>query len=1231
MQLKRLEITGFKSFADKCAIDFPPGISAIVGPNGCGKSNIIDAIKWVMGEQSIKQLRGKSMGDVIFAGTDKRAPVNMAEVSLVVTGHDGNSPDPRGGYSEIMVTRRLYRSGESQYLLNRQPCRLRDINDIFLRYAMGSRSCAIIQQGNIGAITDAGAEERRAFIEEAAGVVRYKTRKQEAIAKVAATRENIARITDILEEIENRLDELSVEAEKARRYRDCRDQLKNIDTLVAVYYHEEYSRKIESLEALLNRLKEKTAYKIEEIESLHAALREIQEARSQKDEIISRKKAEKEQREKTTQKLEYERKHLENEAARIDEELARMARSLEETSEKNEKNDRELAGEYQRRETLLQQIGSVRSELEAEQESLSAYKEELSEKSRLLEEKKERLMSLSNDRAKHQNIHQNAARNKENLLQRLHRLETELEESRQHVSSLAEQKSETTRRMETLKTTLDDLKQEISITDNALKTKNSALAEKIKAIHALENDRSRLQSRLGLLKKMESGYEWYRDGVKAIMKNRANLEDSGRISGIAAEMIDAAAGYEHAVEAAMGEALQYIIVDDQDAGIDYIAYLRNQNAGRSGFIPAEMTPPAAAPSFSENESGQNSAGGKNGAPAPGDGSRPEMLADCVHVRPGFEALIQTMLSGVAVAADLNEARTLWQNGNGFAAIVTREGDVISSSGVLVGGSREPLAGILEKKREIIQVQDEVAGLVNTINSENMLRKEQEKEVKALENKLSARTQKRFKYDAQRQELEKTHYQATEKLKHAKRQLEIQELEKKRISGEKDDLIAEMDHHDQVLAELDHDIESENEAIENLAAGIETLRETLRTSDNRLVERKLSLTRLEADMDNTQRALARLEEFTREGKERLGKIRNSIENGEKRKEDAARRIDELESTLAGESAALGQVKQDLKDEESGYREIIGKQKETDNSITSAKSELENAREKIHKLELELSGLQINRDNVVNRFLERYPEPFSTVLERYRETVADAGFSIEKTEKERVGIRREMESIGDVNPGAIEAYDHQKSRRDFLGAQRKDLEDALADLENVIRKINRITRKLFTRTFDDINRRFGELFPRLFNGGSAWLELTRPDLPLETGVELMIQPPGKKLSRLSLLSGGEKALSAIAFIFSIFMINPASFCLLDEIDAPLDDANVHRFNELLRIIGESTQIIMVSHKKKTMEFSDMLFGITMAKNGCSRMISVNIDQALAIHGKRQGGDRNPEMENAARNMQ
>ncbi len=1215
MQLKRLEISGFKSFADKCAIDFPPGISSIVGPNGCGKSNIIDAIKWAMGEQSVKQLRGKSMGDVIFAGTDKRPPLNMAEVSLVIAGHDGTGAEFLDHYTEIMITRRLYRSGESQYLINRQPCRLKDVSDIFLRYSMGSRSCAIIQQGNIGAITDASPEERRAFIEEAAGVVRYKTRRQEALSKVSATRENLLRLNDILEEIESRLDELSVEAEKARRFKNCRSNLKTHDILVTVYYHEQYTRKIDSTEKLLNQLNEKTAYKNEEIERLHAALREIASYRKEKSDAIAQKKAAKEEKQRTAEKLEYEHRHLKSEEARIAQDNERFEASLEELEGKNKQTEMELKEEQRKLVDLQNRTGLAEKEIEQQSQAVAEHKEQLAEQSRVLDEKKERLMMLSSQHARHQNIFQNASANKENLERRIDRINEEIVDTKQEISRLSDSADKTRRHLEETKMHLDALLRRKSECERTLKEKNAALSEKIRTVSQRENERTRYKSRWTVLKKMESNFEWYKDGVRAIMKNRGKIDEQGRIMGIAAEVVDPAEGFEHAVEAAMGESLQYFIVNGQDAGIDYIDFLKREKAGRSGFIPIDI-------SETTGDSDSKTNGGQPVA---------QMLSEHVNIRPGFESIIATMLAGVAVVEDINAAISLWQTGNGFRKIVTRQGDVVSGKGILVGGSRDQLAGILEKRQEIKQLQQDINVIDDAIAVEKKRQKEMEDSVKTLENNLSDITQKKFKYEADLLDAEKALYKTSEKLKHARRQMEISTLEKEKLSGEKADIDSEIEHHDQVLQDIAHDIETERSEIEEITGRIEALKNTIRTFNNRLVDLKLDATRLSAESDNTRRTVSRLKTLSSEGMERFEEIQNNIESGKIRKKEIREKMEACQAALSETLAALKEMKQDLAADENDYQSITDNQEHTDHRIEDAKTELEKTREKIHRLELELSGLQLNRENVVNRYLERYPEPFSTILPQYREMVAAPDFSIEKTEKNRVEIRTEMEAIGDVNLGAIEAYDKQKSRHDFLVEQRKDLEDALNDLERVIKKINRITRRLFLRTFEAVNAQFMALFPKLFNGGAAWLELTRPDLPLETGVELMIQPPGKKLSRLSLLSGGEKALSAIAFIFSIFMLNPASFCLLDEIDAPLDDVNVYRFNELLRIIGEQTQIIMISHKKQTMAFSDMLFGITVAKSGGSRMISVNIEQALEINNQQPAQRTDNEMKATARESQ
>ncbi|MFO8113187.1 MAG: chromosome segregation protein SMC, partial [Desulfosalsimonadaceae bacterium] len=905
MQLKRLEITGFKSFADKCAIDFPPGISSIVGPNGCGKSNIIDAIKWAMGEQSVKQLRGKSMGDVIFAGTDRRAPLNMAEVSLIIAGHDGTGTESLDQYTEIMVTRRLYRSGESHYLINRQPCRLKDVSDIFLRYSMGSRSCAIIQQGNIGAITDASPEERRAFIEEAAGVVRYKTRRQEALSKVSATRENLLRLNDILDEIKSRLDELSVEAEKARRFRNCRSNLKTHDILVTVYYHEQYTRKIESTEKLLHQLNEKTAYKSEEIEGLHAALQEIASYRREKSDAISEKKNAKDEKQRTAEKLDYEHKHLKSEEARITEDNERFERSLEELEKKNKQIEEELEKEQHKLIDLQNRTDSAEKEIEKQNQAVAEHKKKLSEQSGLLDEKKDRLMTLSAQHARHQNIFQNAAANKENLERRISRINEEIANTEQEISELSDSADTTRSHRDETKMHLDSLLRRKSECETTLKEKNAALSEKIRTVAQRENERSRYKSRLAVLKKMESNFEWYKDGVRAIMKNRGEIDEDGRIRGIAAEVVDPAEGFEHAVEAAMGESLQYIIVNGRKAGIDYIDFLKKEKAGRSGFIPIDIS------TSTDN-------------PDPGTASgrvRAQMLADHVHIRPGFESIIKTMLAGVAVVEDINEAISLWQTGNGLRKIVTRQGDVVSGKGILVGGSRDQLAGILEKRQEIKQLQQDINAIDDTIAVEKKRQKEMEASVKTLENTLSDITQKKFKYEADHLDAEKLLYKTTEKLKHARRQMEIISLEKEKLSGEKADMDSEIEHHDQVLQDISHDIESEKSEIEEITGVIESLKDTVRTFNNRLVDLKLDATRLSAESENTRRTVSRLKTFQSEGIDRSEEIRSNIESGKKRKQTISGKITACQSALAETLASLKQIKQDLAAEENDYQRII----------------------------------------------------------------------------------------------------------------------------------------------------------------------------------------------------------------------------------------------------------------------------------------------------------------------
>ncbi len=1195
MQLKRLEIYGFKSFAEKCVISFPPGVSAVVGPNGCGKSNIIDAIKWVMGEQSVRQLRGKAMGDVIFSGTDKKAPVNMAEVSLTIADISDYAPSPVSAYSEIMITRRLYRSGESQYLLNRQPCRLKDVHDIFLRHGMGSRSCAIIQQGNIGAITDATAEERRSFIEEAAGVVRYKNRRQEAIAKVNATRQNLTRIKDILEEIETQLESLSHEAQKALQYNEYRRELKETDFLITVYYYEDYAKRISESKELLTRLREKDTVSEETLRELNSALEDIDTRRKHKEEELTGLRAKRAESQRSKDRLEEELRHLNDRQDQLEQEISDLEQSLDEAEAKSRKIDSEIEQAEEKIRELESGIQSVKKQIRDQESASSNDKTNLDALKQQLAEQKKRQTELASDKARYQNTYHSAAAGRDHIKRRLRQVGSEKAETEKNIAELSETQILHQNRQKELQEIRDTLTDQINRCREQIKVESRKLDEQTREANELSNQRARLKSKLNVLNRMQANFEWYKDGVRAVMKEQKSGDQGGKQASleIIADIIEPEAGYEAAAEAALGEALQYIVVSDRAAGLNALDFLKKNNAGRSGFIPADIETTA----VRHHE----------------DSNGVARLSSRIRVKKGFENVIETLIGDAGVARDLKSALAEIASDTNFRVIATKNGDMVTSSGILVGGSTDKMAGILEKKQEIRQINAELEESDRKLRQAKQQQEEQENAVREYENQLAGLTERKYENDAALIEADKAAYRTEEKIKQAGQRLEVVTLEQQRLQGEKDDISSELAQQDTALSEISKQMDAVQEKIDELQQKSEALDGKIRNFESRRNDLNLQLTKYNAELENRKNTVDRLKEFRDEGRRTIDRTHKEIEKKQQQAEKAAHQAEELRKHLEAEKKNLQSLRERLKSEQSEFEQLSSRRQETDAGISKTQNELEKIREKIHKLELDLSGLHINQENLVNRFLEKYADSFEKIRPEYRDRVLSHDFSIEKTESRRASLRQKIDDMGEVNLGAIEAYETRKNRYDFLAGHKQDLEEALEDLENVIQRINRITKRLFTDTFESINEKFSELFPKLFNGGAAWLELTRPDKPLETGVELMIHPPGKKVSRLSLLSGGEKALSAIAFIFAIFLLNPAAFCLLDEIDAPLDDVNVERFNELLKIIGEKTQIIMITHNKKTMEFSDMLFGVTMAQSGVSRIISVNIDEAVKINAE------------------
>lgn len=1215
MQLKRIDIYGFKSFAEKCTITFPPGISAVVGPNGCGKSNIIDAIKWVMGEQSVKQLRGKSMGDIIFSGTEKKAPVNMAEVSLTISGLSDHENSPASNWEEVMVTRRLYRSGESLYMINKQPCRLKDISDIFLRCGMGARSCAIIQQGNIGAITDATAEERRSFIEEAAGVMRYKARRHEALSRVSSARQNLERINDILDEIGRQLEALRREAETAKLYNHRLNRLRESDMLISVYYYQDYERKIRESRQRLQRLRDKDVLGTESIEELNAALMEIENRTTRKEKQLADLRGKRAELQRSKDRLENQIHNLKNEIARLEKEKIQIDQSLQKALVKNQQLETEITQAKEKNINLEIEIKKLQSKSEQQEVSSKKDRHQLEGLRKDREALNKKMTDLWGRKAKYNNICQTAASNKDQIKRRMDRTAAEIAQSTDQIAQLEETCSKQQKQHQSLKKNQGKLLKNAEDCRQLLKEQSRQLNNQIKAVSELQQQRAREKSQLGILKRMESNFEWYKDGVRALMTARNNPDQEGndfntfKTFEIIGDLIEPEPGYEHAAEAALGEALQYIVLGSIEQALKAIDYLKAGNAGRSGFISLKNCTPTSE-GFKKSLS---SARLKDITP----------LIKHIGVRNGFENLIFKLLGDVGVCNDLKTGLSIIDMQKTYRILVTRQGDMAAPGGMAVGGSKDRLAGILEKKQEIRQLEQSLEKTEKELEIAKDIQQSLEKEVRENENRLAQLTRDHHKCQAQFAELDKQLFKTETDLNQARRRLEVSTLEQKRLKGEKQDISQELSAHNKILSEISDEISSVESKISAQDKQIKNLEQQIRAMENNLVDTRLMLTRRGAELENTQSTIEKLESFQKETAGRISELQKEIEEKKQRTVQAENELKDHQQKMQSLSRQLSDTTTILKQEQSDYQGLVDRHKKTDETISGTRSELDQVRRKIHQLELDLSGLSINQENVVNRFLEKYADSFDKVRQTYISRIQAADFSIEKTEKTRAELKQKIETMGEVNLGAIEACQAQKQRYDFLSGHRDDLVEALGDLENVIRKINKITKKLFTETFEAVNAQFSSLFPKLFNGGSAWLELTEPEKPMETGVELMIHPPGKKVTRLSLLSGGEKALSAIAFIFSIFFLNPAAFCLLDEIDAPLDDVNVERFNELLRIVGENTQIIMISHNRKTMEFSDMLFGVTMAGSGISRVISVNIQEALNI------SDQNKDVNNTKGN--
>jgi len=1176
MRLDKVEISGFKSFCDRQELSFEGGVTGIVGPNGCGKSNISDAISWVLGEQSVKSLRGASMEDVIFAGSQSRQAVGMAEVNLKVSGLNGSSPD---GRPECLVTRRLYRNGESEYLMNGQICRLRDIHELFMDTGLGSKAYSIIEQGKIGLILSSKPADRRAIIEEAAGITKYKARRRQTQLKLEAANQNLLRVNDITHEVEKQLESLKRQAGKARRYRALRDEMQGIERILFGLRFlglEEQSRQ------LAFRLAEQTdreraasmvlATEEAQIGARRAALYDeearLEDARKRLSDItlafekhqgrsgyckaqIAETKARSKQTEDDVSELRTRVGPLEGAlaTARADEERLRkeLLRS-EETSREAEE--------------ALHAAVRLQGAIEREQEGA-----------------RDAQVAILGKIATLQNGRDSLCLNQERASSDLQKLGLEVEELEGERSRVQEALDDAQRRNQGALALAARLTREREAAIREAEAAGSRSENHAQEIEKLQTERDSLIGRLSSLQEIVETHSAFDEGARALLSQPEGI----KVLGVVADAIETDSPSERAVEAFMGDRLQAVLTPTTNDAEKGIRYLRESGAGRGTFLPLDLLPPRdSGPNLSELARHEPKVKG--------------LLSDRYRVSGPHAAQIRVALPDAIVVESLEEAFEIVGR-HGRLSCVTLSGETIR--GPLVEGGRG-VRGLLAPRREI----KELAARQGEVEARLTEAREKAAAAASLSEAAAAKARS----------LEESIHAAEKELVAVHHDLGTAEEEQRRL-----------ERKGVVLATEQAQAEEQRSAAGLRLSGIE---EALRLAEGERDQGSRRLTELAGQLAQARDATEVAQAQSSEGKSHLAALRERVAaiGAEARRlaqdhEDLLARIAGAVSRLAemgeqlrtlseellscerqiGEALAQRELAQcDVALVEDRVREIRNELDSREQALKERRRERETLRDAVSEVEVAQARTNSDLDHLAREChaaLGKTAAEAATTL-----TDEEKGRETETLLAEIQTIRERLDRMGPVNVLAVEQSQELEERHQFLTAQRQDLLDSIAELDSAIKKIDRTSRERFQEAFQIINQHFGEVFRQLFGGGTAGLSLIDEEDILESGIDVMAQPPGKRLQNVMLLSGGEKALTAIALLFAIFQYKPSPFCILDEVDAPLDDANIGRFVKMLEGLKEQTQFVLITHSRKTMEIADQLYGVTMEEPGVSKLVSV-----------------------------
>ena len=1195
MKLLKLELFGFKSFYDKTVFEFSDGITAIVGPNGCGKSNIVDAIRWVLGEHAPSYLRSKALEDVIFAGSDAAGPLGMAEVSLTFRNDNGAAPPGYESYSEIQVTRRTFRNGESEFFINKVPCRLKDIAELFLDTGAGARGYAIIEQGKILTIVNARPEEKRMIVEEAAGVAKFRVRKKEAERKMENTRANLARVKDILDEVKRQLGSLDRQVRKAERYKALKNELRGLDLRIAARKFRDLSRELacvgselaareESLHAVraeFSRLEaEIESHRLRRTET-ESALGSLRDAHGKLKEEVVRRETEYNGNRKQVEDLQDMIAEVDGATAAVETEISDLAHRLQESE----------AAAGQRRESVAAasaRCAELKMAAETAREEYLRYKD-LSDQAR-------------SDLIVRVNLHSNA-RSSADSYQKM--IEDKERERTRQASLLTEARfaaEKAGREFDVARAAEASAGEERTATERVWEETGALLAAAAFRLDAVVEARRKVEgilqassSRLVAISRLYEQKDWTSSGVRAVLRHYNGQGNGGSVNGdtgiygVIGDLVETDAPYEKAVEAVLGERMQSIVVRDHNEGLSALQYLKETREGRGSFVPVSLRTRNESPVYA----------GEDGVIAP--------LTEIVRVPSGCRDLVRGLLGGTLLVRDLECALRLWNRNGVWNTFVTLDGDVVTAEGMLAGGAQaDGGSGILSIKREMRDLEMEIAGL-----TEELARLQaDEEEVRGAKASLEGRKEEVFRRcqdctaalhqaERQRARFEEALTQARENLDRLDQEREYQQGELARIFDEY--------RASKEAAQLSEQAKGEEEErVRQLLTVLEEKRLAGEEAQERSHAAEIELTGLTGKSQAEEQFLAGLVD-TLSGKrtqaddlrrrragyeERCAVLAEAIERGRTAVEEGAAALSRLQENVDGLLGKKAAIDADVESLERMSKDVRRRESEASERISDL-------RVAVQRVEKDLGIL----DSLTYQRYEAHPADLPAPTVGADPEVETEGLAAWES---RAGeIRDRIAGEGEVNLASLEEHRELSERYSFLSAQKGDLETSLDDLAKAIQRINRTTRERFSETFEKINERLAEVFPKLFLGGRAFLTLLDEENLLETGVEIVIQPPGKKLLPLNSFSGGEKSLAAAAMILSIFLVKPSPFCLLDEADTSLDDANIDRFNALVRDMSTHHQFLLITHNKRTMELADSLYGITMEKPGISKVVSVKFN--------------------------